>query len=89
MYLDSFRFAILPRANKLLCEEYTNPDEPIRWDDLDELFAEEEVSRASCPICLDPPLFAVATKCGHVFWWEFQNICFFITGAKLIKLLLS
>mmetsp|Transcript_19927 Transcript_19927/g.45407 ORF Transcript_19927/g.45407 Transcript_19927/m.45407 type:complete len:805 (-) Transcript_19927:8-2422(-) len=44
------------------------PDKAIDWDFVREVHLSEE-SCYQCPICLEPPVAARITQCGHVYCW--------------------
>ena len=48
------------------CASLVDPDVLVSWHDVELVIADVE-QRAMCPICLDPPLAAKITKCGHVY----------------------
>lgn len=46
----------------------SDPDTPVEWQHVQLVFFPVQTSVAPvCPICLDPPVAAKMTKCGHVF----------------------
>ncbi|CAN9513529.1 unnamed protein product [Ophioblennius macclurei] len=47
---------------------FTDPDTLVNWDSVQQVrIYSHEVP--SCPICLEPPLAARITRCGHIFCW--------------------
>ncbi|KAM9392721.1 E3 ubiquitin-protein ligase RNF10 isoform 2-T2 [Pholidichthys leucotaenia] len=47
---------------------FTDPDTLVNWDCVHQVrIYSHEVP--SCPICLDPPVAARITRCGHIFCW--------------------
>ena len=44
------------------------PDKPVEWSLIREVHVSEE-SCYNCPICLEPPIAARLTQCGHVYCW--------------------
>ncbi|KAF9107535.1 hypothetical protein BGX29_006059 [Mortierella sp. GBA35] len=58
----NFRFLMNPRS------DYTvftmDADAPVQWEDIEQVLI---AVPQSCPICLQPPVAARVTKCGHVY----------------------
>ena len=48
------------------CASLVDPDVLVSWHDVELVIADVE-QVPMCPICLDPPLAAKITKCGHVY----------------------
>lgn len=46
-----------------------DPDEPIKWDMVEEVIFTTVNNNLYCPICLSYPTAAKMTFCGHVFCW--------------------
>ncbi|KAF9537378.1 hypothetical protein EC957_008381 [Mortierella hygrophila] len=58
----NFRFLMNPRSDYAV---YTmDADAPVQWDDIEQVLI---AVPQSCPICLQPPVAARITKCGHVY----------------------
>ncbi|KAF8923620.1 hypothetical protein BGZ58_002740, partial [Dissophora ornata] len=58
----NFRFLLSPRRNY---EVFTmDADVHVEWDDIEQVLISVP---QSCPICLQPPVAARITKCGHVY----------------------
>eukprot|EP00039_Didymoeca_costata_P010139 m.135992 g.135992 ORF g.135992 m.135992 type:complete len:755 (-) comp14720_c0_seq3:1292-3556(-) len=47
----------------------SDPDKLLDWDDIYEISI-PTVEQPTCPICLDPPIAAKITKCGHIYCWH-------------------
>ncbi|KFD55687.1 hypothetical protein M514_03435, partial [Trichuris suis] len=62
--LASSQFVVLNSV--LACA--TNPDKIIDWDLVEEIRLNTS-DELVCPICLEPPIAAKITKCGHVYCW--------------------
>lgn len=45
-----------------------NPDALVDWDLIQEIRT-NNLSKASCPICLHPPVAPKITRCGHIYCW--------------------
>ena len=47
-----------------------NPDWPVDWDRVEEVkFRQTGATETNCPICLEPPVAAKITRCGHIYCW--------------------
>lgn len=47
-----------------------DPDWPVDWDCIEEVrFKQIASSETTCPICLEPPIAAKITRCGHIYCW--------------------
>lgn len=47
-----------------------NPDWPIDWNHIEEIkFKQCASTETTCPICLESPIAAKITKCGHIYCW--------------------
>lgn len=47
-----------------------DPDWPVDWDCIEEIrFKQSASTETSCPICLEPPVAAKITRCGHIYCW--------------------
>lgn len=47
-----------------------DPDWPVDWDCVEEVkFRQIASTETTCPICLDPPIAAKITRCGHIYCW--------------------
>ncbi|KAG0293493.1 hypothetical protein BGZ96_002779 [Linnemannia gamsii] len=58
----NFRFLMNPRSDYAV---YTmDADAPVQWEDIEQVLI---AVPQSCPICLQPPVAARITKCGHVY----------------------
>ncbi|KAG0378971.1 hypothetical protein BGX24_002200 [Mortierella sp. AD032] len=58
----NFRFLMNPRSDYAV---YTmDADAPVQWEDIEQVLI---TVPQSCPICLQPPVAARVTKCGHVY----------------------
>ncbi|KAF9327169.1 hypothetical protein BGZ91_001586, partial [Linnemannia elongata] len=58
----NFRFLMNPRSDYAV---YTmDADAPVNWEDIEQVLI---AVPQSCPICLQPPVAARITKCGHVY----------------------
>lgn len=58
----NFRFLMNPRSDYAV---YTmDADAPVHWEDIEQVLI---AVPQSCPICLQPPVAARITKCGHVY----------------------
>ena len=44
------------------------PDKSVDWSHIREVHVSEEGSY-NCPICLEPPVAARLTQCGHIYCW--------------------
>uniref|UniRef100_A0A5S6QS01 E3 ubiquitin-protein ligase RNF10 n=1 Tax=Trichuris muris TaxID=70415 RepID=A0A5S6QS01_TRIMR len=62
--LASAQFVVLHS----LLTSATSPDKLIDWDLIEEIRL-NTYDQLVCPICLDPPIAAKITKCGHVYCW--------------------
>lgn len=48
----------------------TDPDWPIDWNCIEEIkFKQCATTETICPICLESPIAAKITKCGHIYCW--------------------
>lgn len=48
-----------------------DPDCPVDWDCIEEVrFKQCSSTETACPICLEPPIAAKITKCGHIYCWN-------------------
>ncbi|XP_033747889.1 RING finger protein 10-like [Pecten maximus] len=45
-----------------------NPDTLVDWDSV-ELIRVQSSEKSSCPICLQAPIAAKMTRCGHIYCW--------------------
>lgn len=47
-----------------------DPDWPVDWDCIEEIkFKQCATTETTCPICLESPVAAKITKCGHIYCW--------------------
>lgn len=47
-----------------------DPDWPVDWNCIEEVrFKQSAGSETTCPICLEPPIAAKITRCGHIYCW--------------------
>lgn len=47
-----------------------DPDWPVDWNCIEEVrFKQSASTETSCPICLEPPIAAKITRCGHIYCW--------------------
>lgn len=47
-----------------------DPDWPVDWDCIEEVrFKQSASTETTCPICLEPPVAAKITRCGHIYCW--------------------
>lgn len=47
-----------------------DPDWPVDWNCIEEVkFRQIGATETNCPICLEPPVAAKITKCGHIYCW--------------------
>lgn len=47
-----------------------DPDWPVDWDCIEEVrFKQSASTETSCPVCLEPPVAAKITRCGHIYCW--------------------
>lgn len=47
-----------------------DPDWPVEWDCIEEIgFKQIASTQTICPICLEPPVAAKITHCGHIYCW--------------------
>lgn len=47
-----------------------DPDWPVEWDCIEEIgFKQIASTQTTCPICLEPPVAAKITRCGHIYCW--------------------
>lgn len=47
-----------------------DPDWPVDWDCIEEVkFRQIASTETTCPICLEPPVAAKITRCGHIYCW--------------------
>lgn len=47
-----------------------DPDWPVDWDCIEEVrFKQSSSTETTCPICLEPPIAAKITRCGHIYCW--------------------
>lgn len=47
-----------------------DPDWPVDWNCIEEVrFMQSASSETTCPICLEPPIAAKITRCGHIYCW--------------------
>lgn len=47
-----------------------DPDWPVDWDCIEEIkFKQCATTETTCPICLESPIAAKITKCGHIYCW--------------------
>lgn len=62
------QFVVLPFHDYSIHK--VNPDWPIDWDCIEEVkFRQTGTTETTCPICLDPPIAAKITRCGHIYCW--------------------
>lgn len=48
-----------------------DPDWPVEWECIEEVrFKQCASSETSCPICLEHPIAAKITRCGHIYCWS-------------------
>lgn len=60
--LTSFRFLMHPRSDYAVFT--MDADVRVQWEDIEQVLI---AVPQSCPICLQPPVAARVTKCGHVY----------------------
>lgn len=60
----SYHFLLAPGHNYNVFMK--NPDSPVNWNHVEAVIYLTETAR-HCPICLEPPMAAQITKCGHIF----------------------
>ncbi len=65
--LSSCQFVV--KASGDYTVQLTNPDEPVEWEQVEQVVLKSSAGVPSCPICLYPPKAAKVAKCGHVFCW--------------------
>ncbi|KAF9971632.1 hypothetical protein BGZ73_005405 [Actinomortierella ambigua] len=58
----NFRFLVNPKSD--YSPSMVDPDVRIRWEDIEQVLISVQ---QACPICLQPPVAARITKCGHVY----------------------
>ncbi|KAG0260988.1 hypothetical protein DFQ27_003233 [Actinomortierella ambigua] len=58
----NFRFLVNPKSD--YTPSMVDPDVRIRWEDIEQVLISVQ---QACPICLQPPVAARITKCGHVY----------------------
>lgn len=47
-----------------------DPDWPVDWECIEEIkFKQCASTETTCPICLESPIAAKITKCGHIYCW--------------------
>lgn len=46
-----------------------DPDLSVDWNSIEEIRFNSLTSETVCPICLDTPIAAKMTKCGHIYCW--------------------
>lgn len=47
-----------------------DPDWPVDWDCIEEVrFKQSSSTETTCPICLEFPVAAKITRCGHIYCW--------------------
>lgn len=47
-----------------------DPDWPVDWEHIEEVkFRQIGATETNCPICLEQPIAAKITKCGHIYCW--------------------
>lgn len=47
-----------------------DPDWPVDWDCIEEVkFRQIASTETTCPVCLEPPVAAKITRCGHIYCW--------------------
>lgn len=47
-----------------------DPDWPVDWEYIEEIgFKHTASTQTTCPICLEPPIAAKITRCGHIYCW--------------------
>jgi len=47
-----------------------NADWPVDWDCVEEVrFKQCASTETTCPVCLEPPVAAKVTRCGHIYCW--------------------
>lgn len=62
------QFVVLPYQDYTIHK--VDPDWPVQWDCIEEVkFRQTGTTETTCPICLDPPISAKVTRCGHIFCW--------------------
>eukprot|EP00743_Colponemidia_sp_Colp-15_P009707 GILK01010622.1.p1 GENE.GILK01010622.1~~GILK01010622.1.p1 ORF type:complete len:759 (-),score=146.95 GILK01010622.1:333-2609(-) len=63
----NFRFLVRDSGDYGL--HLVDPDRIVDWIDIEQV-ALSAPSPVTCPICLEPPVAAKITKCGHIFCWH-------------------
>jgi len=62
----NFRFSVTSEGDYQI--EMAEPDRLVDWKSIEQVTLSSPVL-VSCPICLETPLAAKITKCGHIFCW--------------------
>ncbi len=66
--LCSYRFIVAKDGDYK--ENIEDPDKAVPWEQIEQVsYITENDSEYNCPICLEPPVAAKISKCGHVFCW--------------------
>lgn len=62
------QFVVLPFHDYSI--HMVDPDWPVDWNCIEEVkFRQTGTTETTCPICLDPPVSAKITRCGHIYCW--------------------
>lgn len=62
------QFVVLPFHDYTIHK--VDPDWPVDWNCIEEVkFKQTGTTETTCPICLEPPISAKITKCGHIYCW--------------------
>jgi hypothetical protein len=64
----NYRFVVARDANEDYGVHLAFADKTVDWPLIREVHVTEEGSY-NCPICLEPPIAARLTQCGHVYCW--------------------